>query len=490
MNAATRLFRSQGLPLSAAALFLLLAAAYTLSIDIRASRGASISGDEPFYLLTTQSLLQDGDLDLVNQYETKSFRGFFDHPDGLWKQSVPAADGRLLSPHNPGLSVLLLPGFALGGLVGAQVLLLLVAAAAMTLAFLLAERLTGRRAISWAMTLVVGLSATAFVYSTEVYPEFPAALALLACLLVVTRQRRPSLLDGLYLAAGLSAICWLGVKYAPLALLLAVCFIYRTNVSGRVVFLALGAASAAGYVWFHLATFDGLTPYNVNVVYAGSSPVDLVDSHVEFRDRFYRLWGLFVDRRFGIGRWAPILLAAIPGLAVLLLGPGWSRTIFGLVAIQLLIATFAAITMMGWWFPGRTVLTVLPLLVIPLVLVLEHTGVRVRAVLVTLAVYSIVITAGLAQAGHAGEVTMVVDPFDMSFPPFQIAAHAFPNYTSWTWETRGLTAFWLVAAAVATAGVVRCLPQVPSENGLASPIWQFFRYRCRRLFRGVDARKS
>ena len=155
MTGAKRLFRSQGLPLSAAALFLLLSTAYIFSIDIRASRGASISGDEPFYLLTTQSLLQDGDLDLTNQYEARSYRSFFDHPDGLWKQSVPIGDGKLLSPHSPGLSVLLAPGFVLGGLTGAQTQLLLTASGAMVLAFLLAERLTGRRAICWAMTLDV-----------------------------------------------------------------------------------------------------------------------------------------------------------------------------------------------------------------------------------------------------------------------------------------------------------------------------------------------
>ena len=111
--------------------------------------------------------------------------------------------------------------------------------------------------------------------------------------------------------------------------------------------MTLGAASAGGYIWFHLATFEGLTPYNVNLVYAGSSSLQLVNSHVEFGDRFYRLWGLFVDRRFGVGRWAPILLAAVPGLVLLALGNGRRRLIFGLTAIQILIAVFVALTMMG-----------------------------------------------------------------------------------------------------------------------------------------------
>ncbi len=451
MTGASRLVRDRGLLLSAAALFLLLSAAYFFSIDIRASRGASITGDEPFYLLTTRSLIQDRDLDLTNQYEEKSYESFFDHPDGLWKQSVPAEDGRLLSPHNPGLSVFLIPGFALGGLVGTQAQLLLTAAAAMVLAYLLADRLTGRRVISWAMTLAVGLSATVFIYSTEIYPEFPAALAILVCLLAATGRKRPSPLHGLFLAIGLSAVCWLGVKYAPLALLIAGYFLYRADPPGRVVLLGLGGGSAAFFVWFHLATFDSLTPYNVNLVYAGISSVQLADAHWEFGDRAHRLWGLFVDRRFGIGHWAPILLVAVPGLVALVLGDRLHRLVLGLIGIQLLIATFLMITMMGWWFPGRTLLVVLPLLIIPLTLVAGQARLPVRAAMLVLGLYSAAITAGLAQAGHSREVTIAVDPFDMGFPPFHFVAHAFPQYTSWTWETWMLTILWLAAAGITVA---------------------------------------
>ena len=145
----------------AVALFGLLLLVYSASIDIRATRDASITADEPFYLVTTQSLLQDGDLDLRNQYAARSYESFFDHPDGLWTQSVPLADGRVLSPHNVGLSVLLLPGFAVDGLVGAQVQLVLTAALTWALAFVLALRFTGARPwLVWLATVAVALSAT------------------------------------------------------------------------------------------------------------------------------------------------------------------------------------------------------------------------------------------------------------------------------------------------------------------------------------------
>ena len=451
----------------ATALFVLLSVAYIFSVDIRASRGASITGDEPFYLMTTQSLLADGDLDLRNQYESRSYTSFFDHADDLWYQSLPTPDGRILSPHNPGLSVLVIPGFALAGLRGVQVQLMLLAAATMSLAFVLAYRLTGHRLICWAATLGVGLTATAFIYATEIYPEFPAALALVVALLVATRRGRPGIYDALYLAAAVTAMCWLGSKYAALVLPVAGYFLLRANWPARIALTAVGGVSAALFAWFHLHVFGGLTPYGVNVVYSQWNTVQILGGHVEFADRYYRLWGLFVDRRFGIGRWAPLLLAAAPALALLVMKTWEHRLVLVLIVIQLLIATFVAITMMGWWFPGRTMLTVLPLFVIPLALLANRAGWFGKIFLIVLAAGAVMITAGLAQAGHAGEITIAVDPFDMAFVPFQAIAGLFPLYTWWTAETWQLTYLWWALFAVATGAMTW-----PETAAAGRGLWQ------------------
>ncbi len=459
--------RRRGLPLAAVALFILLSVAYGFSVDIRASRGASITGDEPFYLLTTQSLLADGDLDLRNQYEVKSYQSFFDHPNDLWFQSTATPDGRVLSPHNPGLSVLVIPGFALGGLVGVQAQLMLMAAATMAFAFVLAARLTGQPAICWVVTLGIGLTATAFIYATEIYPEFPAALALVVALLVATRRNRVGLYDALYLAAALTAMCWLGSKYAALALPVAGYFLLRADRTGRITLLAVGGVSAALFTWFHLHVFGSLTPYGVNVVYAEWNTAEILGGHLGFSDRYYRLWGLFVDRRFGLGRWAPLLLAGIPALALLTVKCWEQRLILALILIQLLIATFVAITMMGWWFPGRTMLTALPLFVIPLALLAGRAGRFGRVFLAVLGAGTLAITGALAHAGHTGEITIAVDPFDMAFVPFQAIAGLFPLYTWWTAETWQLTYLWWVLFAVATSAVVW-----PEMAGAGRRLWQ------------------
>ena len=447
-----QLINGRELLLCAAALFVLLSVAYAFSVDIRASRGAFITGDEPFYLATTQSLLSDGDLDLSNQYETQSYESFFDHPDGLWYQSAPTADGRVLSPHNPGLSALVIPGFALAGLRGVQVQLLLMAAATMASAFVLADRLTGHRAACWLVALAVGLTATSFIYSSEIYPEFPAALALMAGLLIATRRDMPGWRDALCLATALTAMCWLGSKYAALVAPVALYFLLRADRRGQIALVVTGTASAVLFSWFHMHVYGGLTPYGVNVVYAQWSTAQIFGDHLGFSERYYRLWGLIIDQRFGIGRWAPLLLAAVPALLLLLTETWERRLLLILILIQLLIASFVAITMMGWWFPGRTMLTVLPLFVVPVALLVARTGTFARMFLAALAAYTLTITAALAHAGRTREITIAVDPFDMTFVPFQAIAGLFPLYTTWTAETWQLTYLWwalLIASTVA-----------------------------------------
>ena len=356
----------------------------------------------------------------------------------------------------------------MGGLVGAQAQLLVLAAATMALAFVLADRLTGRRALCWLVTLGVGLSATAFIYSTEIYPEFPGALALVLSLLVVTRSKTLGVADGLLLALLLTIMCWLGIKYAFLALPVSAYFLWKSDRDGRIALLATGAASAGFYAWFHLHLFGGLTPYSVNVVYSGWSTSNILSGHVEWGERYYRLWGLFIDRRFGIGRWAPLLLAAVPGLALLAMGRPACRLALGLVVIQMLIATFVAITMMGWWFPGRTMLTVLPIFVVPVVLVLARLPLWGRISVGVLGALSLATTAGLAQAGRAQEITIAVDPFDMAFPAFQGLSGLFPLYTLWTVETWWLTYFWLALAGLVTAAV-----SWQEGKGICARFWQW-----------------
>ena len=74
-------------------------------------------GDEPHYLVITQSLLADGDLRIENNHRRGDYRAYTAlelKPDFL-KRGV---DGQIYSIHAPGVSVLVLPAFALAGYPG------------------------------------------------------------------------------------------------------------------------------------------------------------------------------------------------------------------------------------------------------------------------------------------------------------------------------------------------------------------------------------
>lgn len=436
-------------------LFAVLAILYLASVGMRASRSASITGDEPFYLVTTQSLIEDGNLDLRNQYASESYRSFFDHPDGLWRQSAPLEDGRVLSPHSPGLSVLLIPGFAVGGLLGAQVQLLLIAAATFALAFVLTVREVGHPRLAWVVTATVGLSAPAFVYATEIYPEVPAAACVVLSLLALRGLR--GVRQALVLVALATALTWLGLKYAPLGLVLAGAYLWQTDTpSERAWFLGAGAVSAALYVWAQLAWFGSLTPYSANLVYEGASTASVLASHVSLEERTYRLWGLFIDQRFGVARWAPVLLLVWPALPLLPRAGRLGGVVAALVGTQLLIAVFVSVTMMGWWFPGRTLVTVFPLFAFALTLAVAGLARRARprvvwAAATALAAYSLAVTAALVHASWNEAIRIAVDPFAMPSRVFRVTEPLFPNYTWWGRDTVLLNAAWLTIGLGAVA---------------------------------------
>ena len=75
------------------------------------------SGDEPHYLLITQSLLADGDIDVYNDYRLDRYRALY--PGPLENHAFSGKEGpdHEYSRHLPGTSILVLPSYLAGELV-------------------------------------------------------------------------------------------------------------------------------------------------------------------------------------------------------------------------------------------------------------------------------------------------------------------------------------------------------------------------------------
>jgi hypothetical protein len=205
----------------------------------------------------------------------------------------------------------------------------------------------------------------------------------------------------------LSALLWLGVKYAPLVTCLGLLALTRLTAAGRVALLATAVPIGIHYAAFHWQTYGDFTPYAVNLTYAGSDTPELLARHVQLGNRLYRLLGLWVDREFGLVRWSPILALALPGAWLASRLPqGYGRAILAPVAVQVLVATFFSVTMRGWWFPGRMLVVVLPLLVplIALAAARLARGPWSAALLIGLSLGTLSATLGLWLSATRGQV--------------------------------------------------------------------------------------
>ena len=336
-----------------------------LALPARATYGARTTADEPQYLLSALSLWEDLDLDITDELAAERWRDF--HEARLPVQTEPNADGRAVSPHDPLLPVLLAVPVGLLGWEGAKLTL---AALAGLLAVALVWTAHRRFAVPVrTAALVVGAAAVCppfAAYAAQVYPELPAALAVTVAAAAVTGplERRGRVV----LLLAVAALPWLAVKYVPVAATLAAIGGWRLLRRGdRSALVSTAAASVAlglVYVVAHRLLYGGWTVYAAGDHFVNGE-LDVVGFAPDYAGRSRRILGLLVDREFGLLRWAPLWALAVPAFAAVA-----RRRPPGALALALPLAagwataTWVALTMHGWWWPGRQVVVVLPLAVL------------------------------------------------------------------------------------------------------------------------------
>lgn len=413
--------------------------AAALGIGVRATPDEPVAVDEPQYLLTAQSIARDGDLDISNQLAQRSWREFtqVEPPP----ETVPFDDGSQVSPHDPLLPILLaVPTVFGGGYVAAKLVLSLLAGA---LAALLLWTAVRRYGVPLPLaTIGVGtaaVSAPLAVYGQQIYPELPAGLACLAGVVAFTGSyRRRNLV---LLALAVAALAWLSVKYVPVAAVLALLGVIRWWRAGRTrdAFGLVGALGvlAVSYALIHLAVWKGLTVYASGDHFTESGQLGVMGDDPDYLFRSWRLIDLLVDSRYGLVAWQPAWLLLVPALAGLLAtclndrrAPAGRRRLVLLppLAVGWLVATYPALTMHGYWWPGRQLVVVLPLAVLVILTWLAGTDRWVKPVAAGLGAVGVITYASVLVAGHRGELTWVRGFFDATLPTHQLLVPLLADY--------------------------------------------------------------
>ena len=324
-------------------------------------------GDEPHYLVITQSLLKGGDLRIENNHRQLDFRRYF--PEDLQPDfRVRGRDREIYSIHAPGVSALVAPAFLVGGYPGAVLFLLAFSAAGSALAWHLAWRVTRRYDAAWFGWAAVTLSPTWIFHSFTVYPDGPGAVLLLTGAWALVRLEREaqeqttSTVPWLWHGAALAVLPWLHTRFAVLAAgVCAVALLRMSRVPNAAAkafaFLLCPAVSCFGWLAYFIAVYgtpDPSAPYGGEEGAFGFVPDGLA--------------GLLFDQRFGLLAYAPALVFAFAGVGVMLGRREWRRYAVELLFVilpYLVVVTYVAMWWGGRSAPARFFMPVLPWMALP-----------------------------------------------------------------------------------------------------------------------------
>ncbi len=327
-------------------------------------------GDEPHYLIITQSLLADRDIQIENNHARGDYAPYFQgtlRPDYF----VRGKNGAIYSIHAPGLSVLIAPAWALAGYRGVVVFLLAVAASGIALLWVLAHQLTRSRAAAWFGAAAMAAATPIAFHSFTIYPDGPGAVLVLTGIWAIMRLRptgtshvapgtshRTSHVAWLLHGLALAALPWLHARFAVLAGLIGLFVLLRmprtrAGVTRAAAFLAVPIASAIAwfaYFWVIYGTPNPNAPYG-----------EFFRTQASWSFVTGGIAGVLFDQQFGILVYAPVFLVAAAGFISMMRSDDRRLAIELAILVTPYVVTMTHLRMWwgGWSAPARFAVAIL-----------------------------------------------------------------------------------------------------------------------------------
>jgi hypothetical protein len=330
--------RFLSLPLRRRLVVLFLAAflVYSGSAALLVLEGVTFSGDEPNYLLTSHSLLFDGDINVFNNHAGRDYFHFYARQDnprlkmGIYARQGKRGQGHIYPINLPGISALMVPFYGLSQLAGEGFLrtfLLKVSLAVWAVLlglqlYLLARDLWGREKLALGLWALYAFSTPVLFYAVHLYPEIPIA-CFSAYIYRMVRKKRP-LRNGhlLFFGALLGTFFWFGLKYNfvfwPLLAVAAFSLWTVHKMRARILLLAvpalLGLAAFSFAVWDMYGTLSPFAVYEGTISSEEAQNVTNAFLELPLASRVETFFDYFLDQRDGLFLYAPFYLFALLGL--------------------------------------------------------------------------------------------------------------------------------------------------------------------------------
>ena len=160
-----------------------------------------ITGDEPHNLSITSEIIRHH-----NVYMEEYFNDEPHDPSLIWPsdyynntllwQSYQRPDGHYINVHPNGLPLLLIPGYAIGGILGSMITMSVMSSLTSVFIYKFTRKLTTPKT-GFFTTLLVSFSTLLFTYSNQIYADVVITLFLIASLYFILEKHR----NGLHMAA-------------------------------------------------------------------------------------------------------------------------------------------------------------------------------------------------------------------------------------------------------------------------------------------------
>jgi hypothetical protein len=447
-----------------AALFILVIFLTIVSLQ------ATPTGDEPHYLLMTQSLLRDGDFDLRNNYEHMDYLEYY--PRVIPDAHVTLVGNYWYPVHGIGLPILSAPWFALAGRAGVVVMLTLMSVAGIRIMWSVLQQAGFKGRVTNTSVLVMGFTLPLLSLSGQIFPEVPAFLVVAVTLRAIVAPT----LTGWNLATislGLAWLPWLHPKYITLtaALLLSLAFAHYRRSSIRTLAIPTGlfvlsdlGLIVLSYQWYGvpvpgaqlMASQASFSPYYWLTHIAGHF----------FIHPWVGLIGVLLDQQSGIFLASPVYILAIPGIILL-----WHRRrrTLAIACGIVFTAVYLPAGTWGQWHggfasPARFLTPIVPVLAIGIASMLDAGGTRAWRLLSVLAIPSFLhayLMMALPRTRYGDPVTQ------HNFFIALVERHAnldltgvFPSFlqtgpTTWLTTAAYLLVFIVISIYLVRRGVIR-----------------------------------
>lgn len=423
-----------------------------LVLGLYTASQVGVGGDEPHYLIITESLIRDGDLKIENNHRQRDYRGFFSgelRPDFFER----GKNGEIYSIHAPGLPALSVPAYWLGGRVGVVAFIAFTAALTALAVFDLAAGVAGTSA-AWLTWLATCLTVPFLPYAWLIFPEMPGALLVAWGALWLWQPRERPASSWALRGAALAVLPWLHTKFIVFLAIFSLGFALKLLRHPRRL-VALGvpiALSTAAWLYSFYAIYGSVNPEAPYGVY---SRVYVLTRYIP-----HGLIGILFDQKFGLLFYSPIYAAAAWG-AFLLWRAHPRLALVVLVAAGAFVGSTARLYMFwgGSSAPARFLVPVLPCLAPMLAMAFERVrAVGVRALLhIALAVSLVCAAIGVLRPDRQmlfsdphGRARILEWLQDASPLPLVV-----PTFTEPTWAVElPPLGWWLLVVAVSSVAAM------------------------------------